>query len=264
MHGGVSTGVAQALYEEFVYDEDGNPLTGTLVGYAFPSAADLPGWEAIEMETPTPANELGAKGIGESGTIGSTPGRAERGARRARPLRRPPRRHAVQRRERVARAAGGEGVTKVALTVNGERARGGRRAAAAARLLPARDARAEGHQRRLRHELLRSVHRAPRRRVRQVVHGARRAGGRQRGDDDRGPRRRTASCTRCSRPSTSSTRCSAATARRDSSWRRCRCCRRTRARRRTRSGSALEGNLCRCTGYHNIVRAVEAAARAGA
>ena len=73
VHGGVFTGVAQALYEEFVYDEEGNPLTSTLVGYAFPSSADLPGWEAVEMETPTPANELGVKGIGESGTIGSTP-----------------------------------------------------------------------------------------------------------------------------------------------------------------------------------------------
>jgi carbon-monoxide dehydrogenase large subunit len=73
VHGGVFTGVAQALYEEFVYDEDGNPLTTSLVGYAFPSTADLPGWEVVEMETPTPANELGVKGIGESGTIGSTP-----------------------------------------------------------------------------------------------------------------------------------------------------------------------------------------------
>jgi len=73
VHGGVAIGVAQALYEDFVYDDEGNPLTSTLVGYAFPSAADLPSWEAVEMETPTPANELGVKGIGESGTIGSTP-----------------------------------------------------------------------------------------------------------------------------------------------------------------------------------------------
>ena len=73
VHGGVFTGVAQALFEEFVYDDEGNPLTGTLVGYAFPSSADLPDWEAIEMETPTPSNELGAKGIGESGTVGATP-----------------------------------------------------------------------------------------------------------------------------------------------------------------------------------------------
>jgi carbon-monoxide dehydrogenase large subunit len=73
VHGGVATGVAQALYENFVYDDDGNPLTDTFVGYAFPSAADLPSWEAVEMETPTPLNALGAKGIGESGTIGATP-----------------------------------------------------------------------------------------------------------------------------------------------------------------------------------------------
>jgi aerobic carbon-monoxide dehydrogenase large subunit len=73
VHGGVATGVAQALYEEFVYDDDGNPLTTTFLGYAFPSAAELPSWDAVEMETPTPVNVLGAKGIGESGTIGATP-----------------------------------------------------------------------------------------------------------------------------------------------------------------------------------------------
>jgi carbon-monoxide dehydrogenase large subunit len=73
VHGGVAIGVAQALYEHYVFDEDGTPLTGNLVGYAFPSAAELPSWEAIAMETPTPANPLGAKGIGESGTIGATP-----------------------------------------------------------------------------------------------------------------------------------------------------------------------------------------------
>ncbi len=73
VHGGVATGVAQALYEEFVYDEDGNPLTASFLGYAFPSAAELPSFDAVTMETPTPINELGAKGIGESGTIGATP-----------------------------------------------------------------------------------------------------------------------------------------------------------------------------------------------
>jgi carbon-monoxide dehydrogenase large subunit len=73
VHGGVATGVAQALYERFVYDEDGNPVTNTFLGYAFPSAADLPRWEAVTMQTPTPANPLGAKGIGEAGTIGATP-----------------------------------------------------------------------------------------------------------------------------------------------------------------------------------------------
>jgi carbon-monoxide dehydrogenase large subunit len=73
VHGGVATGIAQALFEEVVYDEDANLLTANLVNYAFPSAAELPSFEVIEMETPTPVNALGAKGIGESGTIGATP-----------------------------------------------------------------------------------------------------------------------------------------------------------------------------------------------
>ena len=55
------------------YDEDGNPITGTFVSYLFPSAAEFPAFERIEMVTPTPMNPLGAKGIGESGTIGATP-----------------------------------------------------------------------------------------------------------------------------------------------------------------------------------------------
>jgi carbon-monoxide dehydrogenase large subunit len=73
VHGGVAIGVAQALYEQVSYDDEGTPLTTTFVGYAFPSAADLPSWEFVEMETPTPNNPLGAKGIGESGTMGATP-----------------------------------------------------------------------------------------------------------------------------------------------------------------------------------------------
>jgi carbon-monoxide dehydrogenase large subunit len=73
VQGGVATGVAQALYEEVLYDDDANPLTANLIGYAFPSAAELPSFETVEMVTPTPLNPLGAKGIGESGTIGSTP-----------------------------------------------------------------------------------------------------------------------------------------------------------------------------------------------
>ncbi|HEY7729285.1 MAG TPA: xanthine dehydrogenase family protein molybdopterin-binding subunit [Gaiellaceae bacterium] len=73
VHGGVAFGVGQALFEEVVYGEDGYPLTGTFAGYAFPSAAELPSYERVEMVTPTPANELGVKGIGESGTVGATP-----------------------------------------------------------------------------------------------------------------------------------------------------------------------------------------------
>jgi aerobic carbon-monoxide dehydrogenase large subunit len=72
VHGGIAFGAGQALYEEFVYGEDGYPLTSTFVGYAFPSAAELPSYERVEMVTPTPANELGVKGIGESATVGST------------------------------------------------------------------------------------------------------------------------------------------------------------------------------------------------
>jgi carbon-monoxide dehydrogenase large subunit len=73
VHGGIAFGVGQALFEEVVYDEGGYPLTGTFVGYAFPSAAELPSFERVEMVTPTPHNPLGVKGIGESGTVGSTP-----------------------------------------------------------------------------------------------------------------------------------------------------------------------------------------------
>jgi carbon-monoxide dehydrogenase large subunit len=73
IHGGVAQGVAQALYEEFVYDLEGNPLTTSLTDYAIPTIGEIPMIETVSMETPTPLNPLGAKGVGESGTIGSTP-----------------------------------------------------------------------------------------------------------------------------------------------------------------------------------------------
>ncbi len=72
-HGGIAQGMAQALWEQMVYDADGNPLTANLTDYAMPSAAEVPAYEASNIETPSPLNPLGAKGIGESGTIGSTP-----------------------------------------------------------------------------------------------------------------------------------------------------------------------------------------------
>ncbi|MEA2178004.1 MAG: aerobic carbon-monoxide dehydrogenase large subunit [Solirubrobacteraceae bacterium] len=72
-HGGLAQGVAQALLEEVLYDDEGNPLTSTLADYPFVSATELPSFELVAMETPTPINPLGAKGVGESGTIGSTP-----------------------------------------------------------------------------------------------------------------------------------------------------------------------------------------------
>ncbi|MGI5126144.1 xanthine dehydrogenase family protein molybdopterin-binding subunit [Pseudonocardia sp. CA-107938] len=72
-HGGIAQGISQALLEEVRFDEDGNPITSTLADYAFPSAAELPSFTLVDMATPTPYNPLGAKGIGEAGTIGATP-----------------------------------------------------------------------------------------------------------------------------------------------------------------------------------------------
>lgn len=72
-HGGIAQGVAQALYEEMLYDDLGNPLTSTLVDYPIISAAELPSFELLAMQTETTLNPLGAKGIGEAATIGSTP-----------------------------------------------------------------------------------------------------------------------------------------------------------------------------------------------
>jgi aerobic carbon-monoxide dehydrogenase large subunit len=69
VHGGVAQGVAQALYEEAVYDEDGTLVTGSLTNYLVPSAVELPSFELARTETPSPTNPLGAKGVGETGTI---------------------------------------------------------------------------------------------------------------------------------------------------------------------------------------------------
>jgi aerobic carbon-monoxide dehydrogenase large subunit len=73
VHGGLAQGIAQALFEEVRYDDLGNPMTSTFTGYLIPSAAELPWFETHHTQTPTPLNPLGAKGIGESATIGSTP-----------------------------------------------------------------------------------------------------------------------------------------------------------------------------------------------
>jgi carbon-monoxide dehydrogenase large subunit len=73
VQGGIAQGLGQALYEEVVYDENGQLITGSLMDYALPRAADLPRLKLARTETPTPVNPLGIKGIGEAGTIGSTP-----------------------------------------------------------------------------------------------------------------------------------------------------------------------------------------------
>ena len=74
VHGGLAAGIGQALYEEMPYDEDRQPAERELrrATRSLP-ASELPTFETVAMETPTPANPLGAKGIGESGTIGATP-----------------------------------------------------------------------------------------------------------------------------------------------------------------------------------------------
>ncbi len=72
-HGGIAQGIAQALYEAAAYDEDGNPLTATLIDYLVPTAPDLPDYDLARTVTPTPYNTLGVKGAGEAGAIGAPP-----------------------------------------------------------------------------------------------------------------------------------------------------------------------------------------------
>ena len=71
IHGGLAQGVAQALYEEAVYDDDGNLLTSNMLTYLVPAATELPRWELYRTETPSPTNPLGVKGVGETGAIAS-------------------------------------------------------------------------------------------------------------------------------------------------------------------------------------------------
>ena len=73
VHGGVAQGIAQALYEEFSYDENGQPTTATFIDYLMPGAPDLPSYISGRINTPNPNNSLGAKGIGESGSVGTPP-----------------------------------------------------------------------------------------------------------------------------------------------------------------------------------------------
>jgi aerobic carbon-monoxide dehydrogenase large subunit len=72
VHGGIVHGIGQALFEQVVYDEQGQLVTGTFVDYALPTAAELPSFETDRTETPSPVNSLGVKGVGEAGTIASS------------------------------------------------------------------------------------------------------------------------------------------------------------------------------------------------
>ena len=73
IHGGLAQGIGQAMIEEAVYNDDGQLLTGSFMDYAMPRATDFPRFELVSTVTPTPVNPLGAKGVGEAGTLGSTP-----------------------------------------------------------------------------------------------------------------------------------------------------------------------------------------------
>ncbi|MGI9606551.1 MAG: xanthine dehydrogenase family protein molybdopterin-binding subunit [Acidimicrobiales bacterium] len=73
LHGGIAAGVSQALFEEVTYDEFGNLTTASFADYALPAASEFPNFDITITETPTPLNPLGAKGIGEAGSIGATP-----------------------------------------------------------------------------------------------------------------------------------------------------------------------------------------------
>ena len=73
VHGGLAQAIGQALYEEFVYDDAGNPLTSNFADYGIPSAAEMPSFDCHLTQNPSPQNLLGAKGIAESGTIGGVP-----------------------------------------------------------------------------------------------------------------------------------------------------------------------------------------------
>jgi carbon-monoxide dehydrogenase large subunit len=73
IHGVLAQGIGQAMIEEVVYDGDGKRITGSFMDYAIPRARDFPRFELDKTVTPTPLNPLGAKGVGEAGTIGATP-----------------------------------------------------------------------------------------------------------------------------------------------------------------------------------------------
>jgi carbon-monoxide dehydrogenase large subunit len=133
VHGGLAQGIAQALYEEAVYDDDGNLLSGTLADYLVPSAADLPDFVTDRTETPAASNALGVKGVGEAGTIASTPAVVNAVVDALRPLgvrdvRMPCSPHRVWQAIRDARsvAAGGTGGTGPAQSgQSGQAARSG-------------------------------------------------------------------------------------------------------------------------------------------
>ena len=103
LHGGIAQGVGQALWEEAVYGDDGQLLSGSMLDYALPRASWLPHLELDETVTPSPVNPLGVKGVGEAGAIASTAAVANAVIDALQPVRHPPPRHAAHRAEDLAR-----------------------------------------------------------------------------------------------------------------------------------------------------------------
>jgi len=73
IHGGLAMGIAPAMYEELIYDDDGNILNGTFMDYLLPTSVETPNWETGHTITPSPHHPLGAKGVAESPTVGAPP-----------------------------------------------------------------------------------------------------------------------------------------------------------------------------------------------
>ena len=88
IHGGLTQGIGPALFEEIPYDENGNNLAGSFMDYLVPTSMETPAWETAHTVTPSPHHPLGAKGVGESATVGRAPRDRQRRGRRARPSRR--------------------------------------------------------------------------------------------------------------------------------------------------------------------------------
>ena len=83
VHGGLADGIGMALMQVMAFDDDGNCLGGSFMDYLLPTSLECPSWELGETVTPSPHHPIGAKGVGESATVGSPAGRGQRGHRRA-------------------------------------------------------------------------------------------------------------------------------------------------------------------------------------
>ena len=112
IHGGLADGVGMALMQVIAFDDDGNCLGGSFMDYLLPTSLECPSWELGETVTPSPHHPLGCKGVGESATVGSPVGGRERGDRRPRAVRGPPRRHAADAGAGVAGHAGAPGADR--------------------------------------------------------------------------------------------------------------------------------------------------------